>query len=92
MRENFVDIVRKLRTAVGNPPEMARKFMAEGVNEIERLRKSLTSLAVMHRYRAAEGGGQIFIGKLCEVCDAEVDGLLPLLHRDDCPLSVLNDA
>lgn len=57
---------------------------------ISALTDALRKVAVFHRYRSAEGGGAVFVGSGCEVCDAECGPEQMIVHVGDCPLTVLN--
>jgi hypothetical protein len=85
----MTDIVLRMKTLPDLTNEKAWEVVNEGAQEIERLRHSLSALAILHRYRMAEGGTQVFIGTSCEVCEAEA-GDRNLRHTAECPLSVLN--
>lgn len=75
----------------GNAPDEEYEYPhGECSHEIERLRNALKNMALVNRYSPAKGGGMNFVGKMCEICDAEVDGDAPLIHVGDCPLTVLN--
>lgn len=54
------------------------------------LTDALRKAAVFRRYRPAEGGGTVFMGAGCEICDAECGSEQQIVHVGDCPLTVLN--